>query len=97
MSKTLYLYRFAEDSCILHDGYIQTGIMPHSIERHIELNPKIKWVETYWLPDIFKNRYKRASLQAHERTAGGKQVIESRPRDFPDEGGGRGLLPGQSG
>ena len=70
------------------------GAMSHSIEHHIKLNPTINWIETYWLPDVFMHRYKRASFQAHERVSGGKDSIESRPRDFPDEGGSRGLLSG---
>jgi hypothetical protein len=40
------------------------------------------------------HRYKRATFQAHERVSGGKDSIEARPRDFPDEGGARGLLSG---
>jgi hypothetical protein len=55
------------------------------VERHIELNPTINWVETYWVPDIFMNRYKRANFQAHERVSGGKDSIEERPRDFPSD------------
>ena len=95
MSKTLYLHRTGDNTCVSHDGYIQMGAMCHSLERHIELNPMINWVETYWLPDVFMNRYKRATLQAHERVSGGKSSIEARPRDFPDEGGSRGLLSGK--
>jgi len=82
--KTLYLFRHG-DRCISHDGHIQIGIHSHSLERHIELCPTINWVETYWCPDIFKNRYKRATFQAHERTSGGKDTMECRPRDFPNE------------
>ena len=94
MSKTLYLHRTGDNTCVSHDGYIQMGAMCHSVERHIELNPTINWVETHWIPDIFMHRYKRASFQAHERVSGGKASIESRPRDFPEEGGARGLLSG---
>lgn len=84
--KTLYIHRIG-DRCLTHDGYIQIGIHSHSLERHIELNPTINWVETNWCPDIFKNRYKRATFQAHERVSGGKDAIECRPRDFPDGSG----------
>ena len=82
--KTLYIYRH-NHHCITHDGYIQLGIHSHSLERHLELCPSINWIETYWLPDIFANRYKRASFQAHERVSGGKGSVEERPRDFPDQ------------
>jgi len=46
------------------------------------------------MPDVFMHRYKRATFQAHERVSGGKSSIESRPRDFPEEGASRGLLSG---
>jgi hypothetical protein len=75
--KTLYLYRLA-DRCISHDGYIQLGIFSHSIERHLELCPTINWVETYWLPDVFSFRYKRANFQAHERVNAGKPPTDNR-------------------
>ena len=90
-SRTLYLYRHG-DRCYSHDGHIQLGYHPHSVEKHIELShaiegPKINWVETHWLPDIFAIRYKRATFQAHERASGEKDVLESseRPRDFPGQ------------
>ena len=82
--KTLYIYRH-NHHCITHDGYIQLGIHSHSLERHLELCPLINWIETYWLPDIFAKRYKRASFQTHERVSDGKNSIEQRPRDFPDQ------------
>ena len=74
---TLYLYRLG-DRCISHDGHIQLGIYSHSVERHLELCPTINWVETYWLPDVFSSRYKRASLQAHERMNAGKAHTDNR-------------------
>jgi len=94
VSKTLYLHRTGDNTCVSHDGYIQMGAMCHSVERHIKLNSTINWVETYWLPDVFINRYKRAHFQAHERVSSGKASIEDRSRDFPEEGGSRGLLNG---
>ena len=81
--KTLYVYRDG-DRCITHDGYIQIGSFCHSVEKHLKLNPEINWIKTYWLPDVFAIRYKRASFQATARKAGGKDVIEERPRDFPN-------------
>ena len=82
--KTLYIHR-VNDRCVTHDGYIQIGIFPHTLDKHLELNPEINWIETYWLPDVFTKRYKRATFQATVRKAGGKDVIESRPRDFPNK------------
>jgi len=75
--KTLYLYDLGNDHCITHDGYIQLGCINHSVEKHKELNPTINWVETYWLPDIFKNRYPRATMQSHQRVTDGKMNCES--------------------
>ena len=28
----------------MHDGYIQIGIMKHSVEKHMELNPTVNWI-----------------------------------------------------
>mgnify|MGYP001168029334 CR=1 FL=1 len=81
--QTLYIYRNG-DRCITHDGYIQIGSISHSVEKHYEMCPDINWIETYWLPDVFSMRYKRATFQATARKAGGKDVIEERPRDFPN-------------
>ena len=65
--KTLYLYALESGGCIIHDGYIQIGIMKHSVEKHMELNPTINWIVTYWCPDVFANRYKRATFQKTEK------------------------------
>ena len=65
--KTLYLYELEDGGCIMHDGYIQIGIMKHSVEKHMELNPTVNWIVTYWCPDIFANRYKRVSFQKTEK------------------------------
>lgn len=93
--RTLYIHRLENNTCLTHDGYIQLGTMNHSVEDHIRLNSKMNWVETYWAPDVFTKRPKRASFVSHMRVSGGKDAIESRPRDFPDEGAARGLLNAQ--
>jgi hypothetical protein len=74
--KKLYIYR-QEFNCVTHDGYIQIGFFNHTVEEHIRLCPTIYWVETYWLPDVFKNRYKRPSMQAHMRVSGEKSTLET--------------------
>lgn len=70
--KTLYVSDIENGKCITHDGYIQLGIHPHDSARHIELCDKvaddnnferIKWIVCYWIPDVFKNRYKRVNFQ----------------------------------
>ena len=64
---TLYLFQDNQDHCISHDGYIQIGSFPHSVEEHMKLNPTVDWVVTYWLPDCFGKRYKRVSFQRTEK------------------------------
>ena len=56
--KQLFIVDIGENKCVTHDGYIQIGIFNHSVEKHLELNPVIDWQVTYWMPDIFTNRYK---------------------------------------
>ncbi len=64
---TLYICATGENECVYHDGYMQMGIMSHSVKKHIELNPGVNWVEVYWIPDTFISRYKRVSFQKTEK------------------------------
>lgn len=70
--KTLYIVDIENGKCITHDGYIQIGIHSHNAARHIELCnevadrnsvERINWVNVYWKPDVFKQRYKRVTFQ----------------------------------
>ena len=36
----------------------------------------IRYLETYWLPDVFGKRYQRANYQAHMTVSGEKSVLE---------------------
>ena len=87
--KTLYICDIGNGECVTHDGYIQIGIFNHSVEKHLELNPTIDWQVTYWMPDIFINRYKRANyhhtMKANEGSPRTDNAADSRPRDFPDQ------------
>ena len=87
--KTLYIHPLDKTSCLTHDGYIQIGVFNHSLEKHLKLNPTINWIETYWYPDVFSNRYKRANFQKTEKMNEGSprtdNAEDSRPRDFPDQ------------
>jgi hypothetical protein len=65
--KTLYICDIGNGECVTHDGYIQIGIFNHSVEKHLELNPTIDWQVTYWMPDVFTNRYRRVSFQKTEK------------------------------
>ncbi len=65
--KTLYICDIGNGECVTHDGYIQIGIFNHSVEKHLKLNPTIDWQVTYWVPDVFANRYKRVSFQKTEK------------------------------
>ena len=60
--KKLFIVSIGENECVTHDGYIQIGIFNHSVEKHLELNPTIDWQVTYWMPDIWANRYKSCLL-----------------------------------
>tara|TARA_R100000995_G_C3459546_1_gene112360 strand:+ start:614 stop:907 length:294 start_codon:yes stop_codon:yes gene_type:complete len=87
--KQLFVVNIGENKCVTHDGYIQIGIFNHSAEKHLELNPTIDWQVTYWMPDIWANRYKRVSFQLTEKKNEGSprtdNATDSRPRDFPDQ------------
>ena len=87
--KQLFVVNIGENKCVTHDGYIQIGIFNHSAEKHLELNPTIDWQVTYWMPDIWANRYKRVSFKLTEKKNEGSprtdNATDSRPRDFPDQ------------
>ena len=87
--KQLFIVSINENECVTHDGYIQIGIFNHSVEKHLELNPLINWQVTYWMPDVWMNRYKRVSFQKTEKKNEGSprtdNATDSRPRDFPDQ------------
>lgn len=86
--KTLFVVDYG-DHLVTHDGYIQMGVFQHSLEDHLRLNPTISWQVTYWVPDIFAIRYKRANYQHHMKANEGSprtdNAADSRPRDFPDQ------------
>ena len=87
--KQLFVVNTGDNECVTHDGYIQIGIFNHSVEKHLELNPTINWQVTYWMPDVWANRYKRVSFQKTEKMNEGSprtdNATDSRPRDFPDQ------------
>lgn len=68
----LYVYQLNENTIILHDGYIQTGVYTdYTVERFLKLANKKEtlYVESHWCPDIFIHRYKRANYQKHLKVA----------------------------
>jgi len=87
--KKLFIVSIGDNKCVTHDGYIQIGVFNHSVEKHLELNPTINWQVTYWMPDVWANRYKRVSFQKTEKMNEGSprtdNALDSRPRDFPDQ------------
>jgi hypothetical protein len=87
--KKLFIVDIGNGECVTHDGYIQIGIFNHTVEKHLELNPLVDWKITYWMPDIWMNRYKRISFQKTEMKNEGSprtdNAGDSRPRDFPDQ------------
>ena len=65
--KQLFIVDIGNGECATHDGYIQIGVFSHTVEKHLELNPLVNWQVTYWMPDIWMNRYKRVSFQKTEK------------------------------
>ena len=86
--KQLFIVDIGNGECATHDGYIQIGVFSHTVEKHLELNPLVNWQVTYWMPDIWMNRYKRVSFQKTEKKNEGSprtdNAGDSRPRVFPD-------------
>ena len=65
--RQLFLVPDGDDRCITHDGHVQMGSFNHSVEKHLELCPDQDWQVTYWMPDVFADRYKRVSFQKTEK------------------------------
>jgi hypothetical protein len=61
---TLYVTKIDENTLITHDGNVQTGYFKMRLEDFLE-QVKVEYIETYWIPDCFLNRYKRANYQKH--------------------------------
>ena len=77
MVKKLFLVKTGENSCATHDGYIQLGVFNHSLEKHLELNPTIDWQITYWMPDIWVDRYQRVSFQKTQKANEGSPKTDN--------------------
>ena len=81
--RTLYVYQ-SEGCLITHDGHVQTGCHKMTMEQFMAYDRgHIRYVETYWLPDVFANRYQRANYQAHMTVSGEKGVLESNEEERP--------------
>lgn len=65
---TLYVYQLNETTLITHDGYIQLGIHNISLKEFL-LKAQVEYIQTYWVPDVFSKRYKRAIYQKHLQSA----------------------------
>ena len=65
---SLYVYKLNENTLITHDGYNQLGICNSTLEDFLD-KAQIEYIETYWLPDTFSTRYKRANYQKHMQSA----------------------------
>ena len=74
--RTLYVYQ--SDGCLItHDGHVQLGCHKMTMEQFMSYDRgHIRYLETYWLPDIFGRRYQRANYQAHMTVSGEKSVLE---------------------
>ena len=65
---TLYVVKLDEDTLLTHDGEVQLGIYHTTIENFMSM-VKEKYIETYWMPDVFSHRYKRNNYQKHMKKA----------------------------
>ena len=76
--RTLYVYQ--SDGCLItHDGNIQLGCHKMTMEQFMSYDRgHIRYVETYWTPDVFWERYQRANYQHHITVSGEKSVLESK-------------------
>ena len=74
--RTLYVYQ--SDGCLItHDGHVQLGCHKMTMEQFMSYDRgHIRYLETYWLPDVFGKRYQRANYQAHMTVSGEKSVLE---------------------
>lgn len=59
---SFYVYVLNEHTLITHDGHIQLGIYHMTLEEFMS-KVLVEYTETYWMPDTFSNRYKRANYQ----------------------------------
>jgi hypothetical protein len=65
---TLYVVKLDEDTLLTHDGEAQLGIYHITLENFMSMSKK-DYIETYWIPDVFSNRYKRNNYQKHLKRA----------------------------
>lgn len=65
---TLYVHQLKENVLVTHDGYCQLGLYYMSLKQFMSM-AKVKYIESYWLPDTFSNRYKRINYQRHLNAA----------------------------
>lgn len=73
---TLYVVKVNENMLITHDGEVQLGLYNTTLENFMSMT-KEEYIETYWTPDTFSQRYKRNNYQKHLRkaTIGSKDEI----------------------
>ena len=67
MSK-LFVVELDENKLITHDGEVQLGIFFMSLEKFMSM-AGVNYQETYWIPDVASNRYKRINYQKHLNAA----------------------------
>ena len=63
-----YVYQMNETTLITHDGYVQLGVYNMTMKEFLTQS-QVEYTETYWLPDTFSKRYKRANYQKHLQAA----------------------------
>ncbi len=65
---TFFVVELEENKLLTHDGEVQLGIFNMSLESFMSMT-KVKYQETYWIPDVAGNRYKRVNYQKHINAA----------------------------
>lgn len=63
-----YVYQMNDTTLITHDGYVQLGMFNMRLEEFLS-KVQVEYTETYWVPDTFSKRYKRANYQKHLQSA----------------------------
>lgn len=79
--RTLYVVDIGDNRLVTHDGHVQLGCHKMTLEQFMSYDRgHIRYLETYWMPDTFGKRYRRANYQAHMIVSGEKGVLESNER-----------------
>ena len=80
----LYVVPISENHILTHDGVSQLGSFHCSLEWFTE-HVQVEYQITYWVPDVYTNRYPRSNYQRH-LLAAGKCSLESNSSEWSRRG-----------